>query len=180
MSELERNVRQCAERNHGFWWVDLHSHGWYYDPDLWALMDKVRPYAMERLVSDEPFSPRVAAIVSEESMIHRRLAASDCLVLPSYREGFPNSVIEAGAMELPCVVTNINGANEIIAEKENGLIVPARDADALYSAMKLIAEDRELYNNLRTRAREMVASRYERGFVWSCLKDFYRETLKDV
>lgn len=108
------------------------------------------------------------------------LAASDCLVLPSYREGFPNSVIEAGAMDLPCVVTDINGANEIIAEKENGLIVPARDADALYSAMKLIAEDRELYNKLRTRAREMVASRYERGFVWSCLKDFYRETLKDV
>ena len=95
---LERNVRQCAERNHGFWWVDLHSHGWYYDPDLWALMDKVRPYAMERLASDEPFSPRVAAIVSEESMIYRRLAASwTCTMAVSYvRREFERAGVAIG------------------------------------------------------------------------------------
>lgn len=43
-------------------------------------------------------------------------AASDVAVLASYREGFPNVVIEAGAMGLPQVVTDINGANEIIVE----------------------------------------------------------------
>ena len=89
-------------------------------------------------------------------------------------------MIEAGAMGIPSVVTDINGANEIIAEEKNGLIVPAKDADALYSAMKRIAQDKVLYSDLKANARSMIASRFERGYVWSCLKDFYREALKDV
>lgn len=104
-------------------------------------------------------------------------AAADCFVLPSYREGFPNSVIEAGAMGLPSVVTDINGANEIIIAEKNGLIVPAKDAAALYSAMKRMIEDKSFYESAKACARELVASRYERGFVWKCLKDFYREKL---
>ena len=44
------------------------------------------------------------------------LAASDALVFPSYREGFPNVVLESGAMGLPAIVTDINGCNEIIEE----------------------------------------------------------------
>ncbi|MBP5692300.1 MAG: glycosyltransferase family 4 protein [Bacteroidales bacterium] len=107
-------------------------------------------------------------------------AASDCFVLPSYREGFPNSVLEAGAMGKPCIVTDINGANEIIVEGENGLIVPPKNAEAIYSAMKRIFEDKDLYNKLQMNARPMVESRFERGYVWSCLKDCYKEELKDV
>ena len=45
------------------------------------------------------------------------LAASNCLVLPSYREGFPNVVLQAGCMEIPSIVTNINGCNEIITHE---------------------------------------------------------------
>ena len=107
-------------------------------------------------------------------------AASDCFVLASYREGFPNTPLEAGAMGLPCVVTDINGANEIIVEGENGLIVPPKDKEALYSAMKRIAEDKELYGKLKSNARKMIESRFERGYVWGCLKDFYKEVLSDV
>ena len=51
-------------------------------------------------------------------------AAADCFVLPSYREGFPNTVLEAGAMGLPCIVTDINGSREIIQNGVNGMIVP--------------------------------------------------------
>ena len=104
-------------------------------------------------------------------------AAADCFVLPSYREGFPNSVIEAGAMGLPSVVTDINGANEIIIAEQNGLIVPSMDARALYSAMKRMMEDKELYDRARGCARELIASRYDRKYVWACLKDFYKEKL---
>ena len=62
-------------------------------------------------------------------------AAADCFVLPSYREGFPNTVLEAGAMGLPSIVTDINGSREIIVEGENGFIVPPRDEEALFQAM---------------------------------------------
>ena len=58
-------------------------------------------------------------------------AAADALVHPSYREGFPNVVIEAGAMGLASIVTDINGSNEIIIDGENGVIVPPRDEEAL-------------------------------------------------
>lgn len=52
------------------------------------------------------------------------LAISNSLVFPSYREGFPNVVMQAGAMGLPCIVTDINGCNEIIINGENGIIIP--------------------------------------------------------
>lgn len=107
------------------------------------------------------------------------LSVSDCAVLASYREGFPNAVIEAGAMGLPQIVTDINGANEIIAEGENGTIVPPRDADALYVAMRRMADDSEWRKRLASKARQMVASRYDQHFVRRCLYDFYDEILGD-
>ena len=72
----------------------------------------------------------------EQKDVRPWLAASDIFVFPSYREGFPNVVIEAGAMGLPAIVTDINGSREIIIEGENGIIIPARDSEHLYTAMK--------------------------------------------
>ncbi|MFT5243196.1 MAG: glycosyltransferase involved in cell wall biosynthesis, partial [Psychroserpens sp.] len=58
-------------------------------------------------------------------------AISDVLVFPSYREGFPNVVMQAGAMKVPSIVTNINGCNEIIREGENGVIIKVKDVQAI-------------------------------------------------
>lgn len=104
-------------------------------------------------------------------------AASDCFVFPSYREGFPNTVMEAGAMGLPCIVTDINGSREIIIEGKNGVIITSKDEEALYQAMRdmLVEEDR--YKEYRSNARPMIQSRFEKGFVKQCLLDFYKENL---
>lgn len=107
------------------------------------------------------------------------LLASDAFVFPSYREGFPNVVIEAGAMGLPSIVTDINGSREIIIEGKNGTIVPSQDVDALYSAMKRFITDKEETNALARNARELVTSRYEQGCVHQCLKDYYKEILNN-
>ena len=103
------------------------------------------------------------------------MKASDCLILPSYREGFPNSVIEGGAMGLPCIVTDINGSNEIISNGVNGLIVPAKDTEALCRAMGKVVEDRQLYDRMRMNARQMVIHRFDRTLVWNSLKAFYKD-----
>src|SRR5690606_23555731 len=71
------------------------------------------------------------------------LSISNVLVFPSYREGFPNVVMQAGAMGLPAIVTDINGCNEIIKEGENGTIIPAKDAGALQNAMEHMIADPE-------------------------------------
>lgn len=103
--------------------------------------------------------------------------SSDCFTLPSYREGFPNTVLEAGAMGLPSIVTDINGSREIIEEGKNGVIIPSKDAGALYEAMKNMIEDKEAYVKMAANARPMIESRFEQGFVRKCLLDFYDEIL---
>lgn len=102
---------------------------------------------------------------------------SDCFVMPSYREGFPNTVMEAGAMGLPSVVTDINGSREIIIHGENGLIVPSKNTDALYEAMKQMVEDTSARNKMAAQSRPLINSRFEKSFVQECLIDFYEEIL---
>ena len=101
------------------------------------------------------------------------LAASDILVLPSYREGFPNVVIQAGAMGLPSIVTDISGSNEIIVDGMNGIVVPKRSVDRLYEAMVAVVEDREMLRRLSSVARTMVATRYAQHDVWRATLQMY-------
>ncbi len=105
-------------------------------------------------------------------------AAADCFVLPSYREGFPNTVLEAGAMGLPCIVTDINGSREIIVEGENGVIVPPRNVDALFQAMLEMVRNKPNRDYMAGKARNMIESRFEQSFVQKCLMEFYDEILK--
>lgn len=100
---------------------------------------------------------------------------SNCLVFPSYREGFPNVVMQAGAMELPSIVSNINGCNEIIIQKENGLIIPVKDEKILLEAMSAVMEDIVLYEHLKANARLMIVNRYEQTVVWKALLNEYEK-----
>lgn len=104
-------------------------------------------------------------------------AASDCFVFPSYREGFPNTVIEAGAMDLPCIVTDINGSREIISQGENGIIIPSKNEEQLYKAMKQMITDENSRKRMTGNARKMIADRFEQSFVRQCLYDYYEEIL---
>lgn len=106
------------------------------------------------------------------------LVISDCLVFPSYREGFPNVVMQAGAMGLPSIVTDINGSNEIIIEGFNGTIVPSKNVTALLRAMIRIKEDETWRNQLQSNARSSIISRYEQELVWEALLIKYKEFLK--
>lgn len=104
-------------------------------------------------------------------------AASDCFVFPSYREGFPNTVLEAGAMDLPSIVTDINGSREIIENGVNGIIIPSKDIHALYQGMEQMVVDVEKRSVMMANARSMIAERFEQSFVQKCLYTFYDEIL---
>jgi len=101
-------------------------------------------------------------------------AISDCLVFPSYREGFPNVVMQAGAMGLPSIVSDINGCNEIIEQGINGTIVPVKDANALYNNMEKMIRDEDWYSILKKRAREMIESRYDQTVIWNAILHEYK------
>lgn len=102
-------------------------------------------------------------------------AASDCFAFPSYREGFPNTVLEAGALGLPSIVTDINGSREIIEDGKNGLIIPSKNVDSLETAMVKMITDDKMRISMASCAREMISSRFDQTFVRQCLMDFYEE-----
>ena len=100
-------------------------------------------------------------------------SASDIFVLPSYREGFPNVVMEAGAMGLPCIVTDISGCNEIIIPGRNGIIIPKQNVDALYNAMRQCIESPERVVAMSKEARPLIISRYRQQDVWEATLAMY-------
>lgn len=102
-------------------------------------------------------------------------AISDVLVFPSYREGFPNVVMQAGAMGLPSIVTDINGCNEIVSENVNGTIIPVKNPEALYTSMKKFMMNKDYSNQLSTSARTIICENYDRQKVWDALKKEYSE-----
>ncbi len=112
--------------------------------------------------------------VGRQTDVRPFLKASDCFVLPSYREGFGMVLIEAGAMGLPCITTNITGCNEIIVPGENGAIIEPRNQDALYCVMKEWVNNPSVLKNMAEKARRMVETRYECHAVWNKYWEFYK------
>ena len=139
-----------------------------------AELDPLKQETLDR-INALPAIEAVGPQYGDDLLAH--YAASDCFVFPSYREGFPNTVIEAGAMGLPSIVTDINGAREIIIHGENGVIIPSKDADAIYHAMEQMMLDKEKAKAMADNARPLIASRFEQSFVHKCLLDFYEEII---
>lgn len=107
-------------------------------------------------------------------------AVANALVFPTYREGFPNVVMQAGAMGLPSIVTDINGCNEIIIESENGVIIPVKNEKAIFDAMSSFIENKSLLNKMHQNARKMIVSRYEQHVVWKAILDEYNSFESNV
>lgn len=132
----------------------------------------------------DPLTPETLAIINHnkaiisvgfQSDVRPYLAISNALAFPSYREGFPNVVMQAGAMGLPCIVSNINGCNEIIAEGENGLIIPVKNTTALWDAMNKMLAQLAITDRLKSKARAMIVNRYEQKIVWQAILTEYQK-----
>ena len=110
--------------------------------------------------------------------IRPALAASDVLVLPSYREGFPNAVLQAGSMELPVIATDISGSNEVIEPGFNGWIVPPREIPPLEIAMNdAMNRPKVELEAMGKRARARIKERFEREDHWNRILEFYTACL---
>jgi len=101
-------------------------------------------------------------------------AISNSLVFPSYREGFPNVVMQSGAMGLPSIVTDINGCNEIIQTDYNGIVVPSKDIQSLKRAMSRIFQDKELYLKCSATSRLAIVNNYDQKLYWNALLNEYK------
>jgi len=105
------------------------------------------------------------------------LSISDLFVFPSYREGFPNVVLQACAMEVNSLVSDINGCNEIIVDGVNGSLVSPKNIDELQEKMKYFLLNNKDCCDLLRKSREQVKLKYSRKVYWEYLKKEYMSFL---
>jgi glycosyltransferase involved in cell wall biosynthesis len=114
--------------------------------------------------------------LGEVSDVPAVLSRADVYVQPSFQEGLPNAVLEAMAMGLPIVATRVSGNEDVVADGDNGLLVPPGDPDALAAALRRLVADPELAARMGRRSREIVESRFSLAAVMNQLRDAYRKS----
>lgn len=100
-------------------------------------------------------------------------AMADVLTFPSYREGFPNVVMQAASMQLNCIVSDINGCNEIIKNGDNGWIIPTKNVEKLSEKMQWCLMNQKESRKMGWKSREIMIQNYERSYVWDKILEEY-------
>lgn len=102
----------------------------------------------------------------------------DVLVLPSHREGFPRAPMEASAMGIPCVVTDVRGCREVIEHNSNGLVVPCHDVLALAEAIVELLTNNERARRMGQRGRRLAVERFDERLVFQNVDCQYMRLLR--
>lgn len=105
------------------------------------------------------------------------LAASQVLAFPSYREGFPNVPMQAGAMGCMLLLSDINGCNEIVQHKENGLLIPVKDSSALLDSMLFVRKDPATREKYAMAIRDKIRQDYDQQALWNLILQEYQSWL---
>ncbi|KXX68569.1 hypothetical protein AVL50_22680 [Flammeovirga sp. SJP92] len=104
--------------------------------------------------------------------------AMNTFVFPSYREGFPNVVLQASALSIPSIVSNINGSNEIINDKVNGLVVPVKNEVSLTKAMFEMYKNNDFRKKVSSSIRNEIMMKYDQKYIWRELLKEYNHLLE--
>lgn len=102
------------------------------------------------------------------------LAASQVLLFPSYREGFPNVPLQAGAMGCMLLLSDINGCNEIVSHMDNGILIPPKKKEDLLNQMMYIRQNPELRKTMADRIQQKIRLSYNQNALWNLLLNEYR------
>ena len=116
-------------------------------------------------------------LVDFQNDLRKYLAITDLFVLPSYREGLPNALIEAGSFGIPLLATDINGCNEIIIDGTNGKLVKVKDSQSLYSGIENLYTDKDLYNKIKSSVRDTIVLRYDQKYFF---EELHKNLMEDT
>ena len=110
--------------------------------------------------------------VGSSNNIEIIMAKADCIVLPSYREGMPKTLLEAGSMGLPAIATNVPGCRNIITDNFNGILCEPYSSTSLKHAMeKIIRLDKNKLSTMGNNARSRVLEKFDETIV---IKNFFQ------
>ena len=131
----------------------------------------------------DPITDETKSIISGNIRIHSvgrqadvrpYLAASNAFVLPSYREGVGMVLLEANAMDVPCIASDIIGCRDVVEPMVNGELIPSKDEMALYEKMKEWVEYPEMVVLMARKCREYVIARYKKEDVAAAYSEEYK------
>ncbi len=127
--------------------------------------DPGNPAAIPQATLDGWQAEGLMALLGQVNDMAALFASVDMVVLPSYREGLPKSLIEAAACALPLVTTDAPGCREVVTHEVNGLLVPVKDATALANAIERLHLDPAWARQLGLAARERAIAEFDERIV---------------
>jgi glycosyltransferase involved in cell wall biosynthesis len=158
--------------------------------EAWWLLRQQFPTLHLMLVGPEEYQDPVPARVIERLKTDSRVrftgrvtdttpfyAAMDILTLPTYREGFPNTPLEAAAMELPVVSTLVDGCSEAVCDGVTGFLVPPGNSRALAEAISPLLSNPELRRQMGKAGRRRAIRDFKPELIWKSLYENYLELL---
>jgi glycosyltransferase involved in cell wall biosynthesis len=145
--------------------------------ELLGFLEVRNPAAISREQMDAWVAEGVVRYLGVSDDVRLQIAAADCIVLPSYREGTPRTLLEAAAMGRPLIATDVVGCREVVEDEVNGFLCRLKDADDLADKMeRMIALRPEVRAEMGWRGREKV----EREFDANLVVDAYLRAVRDI
>ncbi len=133
------------------------------------------PSEIERTLHNDP---RVHFLGRQENM-PPLYAVMDVLALPTYREGFPNVLLEAAGMKVPVVATHVPGCTDAVQDSVTGMLVPPYDAASLAEAIRRYLHDGELRRRHGAAARDWVLREFRPEGIWQAIYQEYVRCLAE-
>ena len=142
-------------------------------------VDSEKPDALTPQIAHQYDVAHACIFAGRREDMPELFALMDVFVLPSHRESFPRSPMEASAMKIPCVVTDIPGCRETVEQGRNGVLVPLGDVESLKTAIMDILSDPEKARSMGEVGRAMALERFEERKVFKRVKDEYARLLRE-
>ncbi|MFD1162238.1 glycosyltransferase family 4 protein [Hwangdonia seohaensis] len=130
--------------------------GWYED-----LLDPLEDHIKQEIINNENI-----IAVGGQNDVRPFLNIMDVFVFPSYREGFGVSIMEAAAMDLPIICSNISGCNEIVLDGHNGKLVTPKSLTELTNTMEHFINNPDTITKMKAVTRSYVLEKYKQETVW--------------
>ena len=163
---------------------------------VWAFSELEKKYPDMKLLLvggyedvGNPISPEAREIIEKspnivapgvQYNIPEILSITDLFVFPSYREGFGLSLMEAGAMGVPSISTDIVGCNEVVINGKTGLLIPSKSSEAIKNAIEKLYLDKQTLASMRDNSRSSIVGRYESSQLYQEYRKYYKSLISNL
>ncbi|HUC96068.1 MAG TPA: glycosyltransferase family 4 protein, partial [Candidatus Saccharimonadales bacterium] len=113
-----------------------------------------------------------------QSEVARYLSAGDVFVLPSSIEGFPLSILEAMAMKLAVIASDVGAVSDVIENGQDGFVVKPGSVDDIKNVILKLQKDRKLLEKIKLAARQKLEKKYSNAVLRTNYMKLYKEALK--